>query len=198
MLGYMPISGRSSPYALMTLYPCRTSVQRLGVRGPIASSCVCRGEIAGFSVDSRRRLLMMLGEVDWRSSGSVYFVSLTYHRLFGDSWHSWKRDLAVFRRRLFRQFAACSAVWRFAFQRRGAPHFHLVIFCGREVDLQAFRRWCIGAWSEILHETHNRHFLRHGVDVRAVDCSNVRRLMFYLGAYVAKVDRYPTREAVAV
>jgi hypothetical protein len=76
------------------------------------------------------RLLQQLASID-RSRGLPLFVSLTYP---GGTWPDdpavWHDHLERFYKRLCRRFPAwpVALVWRMEPQKRGAPHFHLLIF----------------------------------------------------------------------
>lgn len=86
-----------------------------------------RGRVTGFSAASRRRLMQLmcmwnLGEVH------LSFVTLTYPGAYTSDWTIWKRDLDVFLRWLKRNVSeAVGCVWRVEFQKRGAPHFHILL-----------------------------------------------------------------------
>lgn len=55
------------------------------------------------------------------------FITLTYGQSFPNP-KAAKRHLDNFLKRLKRRWSYASGFWRFEFQERGAPHFHLVLF----------------------------------------------------------------------
>lgn len=149
-----------------------------------------RGEISGLSGASRRRLMVLLASVDWVGVPGT-FVSLTYHLDWGPTWEHWKSDLKALRKRLFRRFPGVlrGVIWRFEFQRRMAPHFHLVLFWHRAPHPVLVQRAVRSAWLEIIGEERNKAAQRHGVQCVPVDSGRgVRRLMLYLGKYIAKSE----------
>lgn len=154
---------------------------------------VTRGIVRGFSADSRRRLRIRLMEVPWDELDS-YWVTLTYHQRWGEDWQSWKADLRRFRKRLQRAWAPIGGFWRFEFQRRGAPHFHLVISWGRSggPDRAVFRAWVRAAWSAVTGESENRAHLAHGtqtVKVDRTDKGHLGKLMGYLVKEMSKTKQ---------
>jgi len=86
-----------------------------------------RGECKGFSDDSRRRLIQRMAQ--WNLSGLYCaFITLTYPIIYSEDWHVWKRDLETYVKRLERKYPhMVGCCWRVEFQKRGAPHFHLIV-----------------------------------------------------------------------
>jgi hypothetical protein len=86
-----------------------------------------RGKCSGFSAASRRRLMQRM--CMWNLEDvHLSFVTLTYPGEYSSDWQTWKRDLDVFLRWLKRNMAeAIGCIWRVEFQKRGAPHFHLLL-----------------------------------------------------------------------
>lgn len=87
-----------------------------------------RGEITEFSRASRRRLLRKLNSIDRDNAPLPFFVTLTYHETWPEDARGWKNQLRTLRERLLRRYGKFSAFWRLEFQKRGAPHFHLLLF----------------------------------------------------------------------
>lgn len=107
-----------------------------------------RSEIVGFSLASRKRMLE--GVMSWRNLKDAYFVHLTYHD-FPNDWHEWKRHLKNFLARLKRRFPSVGVMWKLELQRRGAPHYHMIV-SSSGVRLLRFRQWVAAAWSAIAHQ----------------------------------------------
>lgn len=79
-----------------------------------------------------------------------------------------KRHMKAFYRRLGRYFSArgapgWSALWFLEFQRRGAPHLHLILWrVGLDHgERREFRRWVAVAWSEIVGHADSVERARH-------------------------------------
>lgn len=87
-----------------------------------------RGCISGFSPCSRRRMIHTVRSIDRDRAPFAYLVTLTYPRFFSADPDDWKRDLDTWFKALFRRAPDASAIWKLEPQRRGAPHFHVLVF----------------------------------------------------------------------
>lgn len=85
-----------------------------------------RGAIQQFSRKSRKRLMNYLATLDIPEGGST-FITLTYADVWGDPQRV-KADLKAFIQAIRRRSPQASGFWRLEFQKRGAPHFHLMLF----------------------------------------------------------------------
>lgn len=88
-----------------------------------------RGPAGAFNRGCRRRMLRGIGRVRL-DAGRPLFVGVTYPGRDG-SWPSAevaKRDLRALLKRLQRDYPQLAGVWRLQFQKRGAPHFHLLLW----------------------------------------------------------------------
>jgi hypothetical protein len=114
----------------------------------------------------------------------MLFLTLTYPREWSGDWHRWKRDLDVFLHRVHRKFPHAGAVWKLEPQRRGAPHFHLVV-CGVP---HLGKAWLSRAWYEVVASGDERH-LRAGTQVQAVQSH--RGVISYAAKYATKGAEAP-------
>lgn len=149
----------------VTLYPAGVKYSGMSWDRTEPPPAAERGPCSGFSVASRRRLRMKLMSVDWSRTDS-YFVSLTYHKTWPGDWRQWKKQLQAFTRRLQRAFPDhLGIIWRLEFQKRGAPHFHLVVLWSRgsAPARHDFSRWCRGNWLAVIGGTKDRAAWAHGV-----------------------------------
>jgi hypothetical protein len=125
----------------------------------------------------------------------VYFCTLTYPAEWPYDPQRWKRNLDSFHKALRRTAIARFqwAVWRLEPQRRGAPHFHLVIGFIDEPVLAFLRQEVRETWTRIVHSDVS--FIGNcRVDVQRVylhEKDGQKRLLDYLSKYVGK--RQPTR-----
>jgi hypothetical protein len=89
--------------------------------------------VTEWSARSRARMVHRIAEADWAplwSQGTPVMLTLTYPR----EWESWapsaatvKAHLRAFTERWFRWFGYRPVMlWKLEFQRRGAPHFHIL------------------------------------------------------------------------
>lgn len=139
-----------------------------------------RGEITEFSEASRSRLaarawaltahghkpqamLTLTAPANWER---VYICTEDGEPLGGG--RLLKLHLEKFRKRLDRFLSAAnvgrwSALWFLEFQRRGAPHVHLLLY-GCKVPpqlLRSLRSWCGPAWSEIVGNPSDHEKRKH-------------------------------------
>jgi len=142
-----------------------------------------RGEVGVFTRASRRRLLDLVSRLDARRCKQGLFVTLTWPGSWtaekgGDS-RVWKRHLDVFLHRLRRLHPACWGIWRLEPQRRGAPHYHLLLW-GAEIT----REWLSRAWWEVVGSGEETH-LRAGTQVQVM--RSHRGALAYASKYLAKL-----------
>lgn len=124
---------------------------------------------------SRSRLVQAVAAADWRAlfvQGVPVMVTLTYPgswEVLAGSAEVTKGHLAAFRKRLGRLLGERSAagavakmvgdpvcelaavgLWKLEFQRRGAPHVHILLALPHGMTLGSFRSWVASAWNEIV------------------------------------------------
>ena len=154
-----------------------------------------------FLITVRRRLIQKMAQ--WNLNDlSSFFTTLTYPALYAQDWRIWKRDLDTFFKRLDRKYPELvGCCWRVEFQRRGAPHFHLIMVCSKGCEnLARFRRQIAEMWCEIVADGYKmsggdmatyapekEKHLRAGTGVEAVQ--GRKQLMAYVSKYLAKVDQ---------
>jgi len=119
-----------------------------------------RGAISGFTWRSRNRLLIMLNSIDQAKLDptKVRFVTLTYPLEFPTARAS-KRDLDSIVKRYERAFGRTSIIWKIEPQKRGAPHYHLMLFGDLKPDLDAERVWWANNWYEVVESGDKKHLL---------------------------------------
>lgn len=136
-----------------------------------------RGDVSGFSVGSRIRLLRKFARIESPDSpgyrSNVSFLTLTtrehlHPRVF-------KRLAQSLFKRISRKYPRLAIVWRLEFQKRGAPHLHCVCYNAPWID----RDWLVASWSQLIKQD------RPIVDLRRVKSG--RQLISYVSKYVAKV-----------
>lgn len=123
-------------------------------------------------------MLDTLNSVDRGAMEKSLFAGLTYPSEFPDVATA-KRHLDTWLKRLERRYPRASAVWRLEFQRRGAPHFHLLIFGVPWLDLE----WLKRSWYEVVGSGDVQH-LGRGTDVARV--RSFRAAMAYAAKYMSK------------
>lgn len=139
-----------------------------------------RGKIAGFSRSSRVRLMRTIARTQKRQL--PVFVTLTYPGVWSDDPTRWKRDLRVWWMRVRRLFSGASGVWKLEFQKRGAPHFHLLIW---GVDYAHLLCNVGRLWYQVVGSGDERH-LRAGCRVEKV--RSWKGVLSYASKYLGKVE----------
>lgn len=128
-----------------------------GDTGPrVAPTRVKRGAIRAFSSHSRRRLWRLFGTVDCRDLPPPLFINLTYPDAWPDE-RAVKRHLDVFWKRFAKWWRKRTgrrlpAIWRLEYQRRGAPHFHILALLG-PIDSALellLHRWIAWNWCQVV------------------------------------------------
>lgn len=138
-----------------------------------------RGRVTSFSRRSRSRMMKLCSQINRDASASALCVTLTYPAEWPGAATQWKRHLDTFFKRLRRAYPRLSAIWKLEFQRRGAPHFHCLIYG------QAFipAAWIATQWYEVVGSNDERH-LAAGTEVRRV--RSYRQAVSYAAKYLGK------------
>ena len=116
-----------------------------------------REKIRGFSSKSRRNLLRRLASINRKAfrdfNGRLISVTLTYPHEYPDDPQACKNHLRAFQKRLERQYGGFAAFWRMGIQKRGAFHFHLLLFVPRAFGpVRELRSFISSAWYEVCGE----------------------------------------------
>jgi len=143
-----------------------------------------RGIITGFSMGSRRRLMRMIAKT--RKSELPAFVTLTYPGEYSQDPKVWKKHLRAFYARMKRKYPEACAIWKLEFQKRGAPHYHLLVW---GVEWHKLRDFVPMAWYKVVKSGDIRHLLA-GTQVEKV--KSWRGVMAYASKYLAKLESVPS------
>jgi hypothetical protein len=152
-----------------------------------------KDKVRGFSRVSRRNLLRRLASINRTAfkgfRGRMIFVTLTYPRKYPEDPELCKRHLKALRKRLQREFKPFAAIWRLGIQRRGAWHFHLLLFVGPSFGpIGELRRFISSSWYEVTGKVSEGH-LRTGTRVEAV--KKWKQATSYVERYMAKPEEFP-------
>ncbi|MBA7579954.1 hypothetical protein ES708_21837 [subsurface metagenome] len=146
-----------------------------------------RGSIRKFSKKSRFRLFSTLAKIKTDLPVKPIFVSLTYHhghRLIIDDKKTHLHHFLV-RLRLYDPYV--QFIWRMELQKRGAPHFHLIIFPGllpEHFYKSDYKRIISLLWHEIA-DPHSMVHKEYGC--KSITINSYREACIYLSKYVAKL-----------
>lgn len=157
-----------------------------------------RGAIQGFSARSRLRLMILTASVNYALAGLPVFMTLTYGEWDPDPC-VWKEDLRRFLMAVRRTWPMAWGLWKLEFQKRGAPHFHLLLWDGPKV--QGFRAYYQSGKYRMM--PHGREKVpangpvfdfmdknwgdRHGL-TRIEPVQTVQGVMAYAGKYLGKLE----------
>jgi hypothetical protein len=114
---------------------------------------------------------------------------LTYPHEYPEDPEVCKRHLKALRKRLQRMYGSFAAFWRMGIQRRGAWHFHLLLFVGPSVgSVDELRRFISSSWYEVTGKVSEGH-LRAGTRVDVV--KRWKQATSYVERYMAKPEEFP-------
>lgn len=143
-----------------------------------------RGVVSGLSDRSRRRLLSLMNHVLYEHREGALFLTLTYGSVWPSARQA-KAHLRAFLKRLKRENSALSAIWRLEFQKRGAPHFHLMLFGVDFIPKEAVK----AKWGEVV----GRDYWGDNGDAPFTRIERMRSAngaAFYMSKYVAKAGGF--------
>jgi hypothetical protein len=131
-----------------------------------------RDRVRGFSRESRTNFLRRLASINRGAfkafKGRMIFVTLTYPGEYPQDPDICKRHLKALHKRLQRMYGTFAAFWRLGIQRRGAWHFHLLLFVGPSFgSVDKLRNFISSSWYEVTGKISEGH-LRAGTRVVAV------------------------------
>lgn len=162
-----------------------------------------RGRVGGYSRQSRLNLLTWLNSWDRTRIAvqAVLFVTLTFHQVPAP--RVAKRQLRAFLKRLQRAWGRWPVVWKLEPQKRGAPHFHLLVLMSKpfgEGEYEKWVTWCAQAWNEIAEPGDLVHLRWHLGQLGNKPCVEVMdswdRVVSYVGKYVGKAVEIPAEVEV--
>jgi hypothetical protein len=152
-----------------------------------------RDRVRGFSRESRRNLLRRLASINRAAfkafKGRLISITLTYPHEYPEDPEVCKNHLKALRKRLQRKFGDFAGFWRIGIQKRGALHFHLLLFVGPSFGpIGELRRFISSSWYEVTGKVSDGH-LRAGTRVEAV--KKWKQATSYVERYMAKPEEFP-------
>jgi len=116
----------------------------------------------------------------------VWFCTLTYPGVWDPNPAKWTRDFVTLRKRWERKWGKWPVIWKREFQRRGAPHFHLLVLLPAKVNKWDFRAWIAEAWYEVVGSGDAGHRL---AGTQVDEARTWRGVAAYVSGYLAKTDQ---------
>jgi hypothetical protein len=152
-----------------------------------------RDRVRGFSRESRRNLLRRLASINRAAfkafNGRLISITLTYPHEYPEDPELCKNHLKALRRRLQRKFGEFAGFWRMGIQKRGAWHFHLLLFVGPFIGpIGELRRFISSSWYEITGKISEGH-LQAGTPVEVA--RKWKEATSYVERYMAKTEEFP-------
>ena len=144
-----------------------------------------RGKVSHFSRKSRRNLLNKILKLEHRDG--YYFVTLTYQEN-DKAFTEWKKNLNHFYCSLQYHYPKMGFLWKLEFQKRGTPHFHLLLFDPTTPSIKELRSLVKEHWYKIVG-MRSKEFRHHGTDTQVV--KNIKQSGFYLAMYQLKDANEP-------
>lgn len=159
-----------------------------------------RGTVSHWSRKSRANMAKTLAQLDytpWMNLPPGTMLGMVTLTLPGD-WLTcaptgghFKKHLQAFRRRWVRAIGEWSGIWKLEFQRRGAPHFHLLMPVPAMVAGVPFEQWLSLTWADIVSHPNPLERAKHeragtGVDFGAFNTTDPRRIAVYFQGHSAK------------
>jgi len=164
-----------------------------------------RGKIGEFSYKSRQRMMRKQAMIDQRAAGLPVFLTLTYPEEWAGDAKEWKIQLHHFKVCMVQRFKDVWGLWKMEFQKRGAPHFHLMLWglpkiegtehvrkgklcwrvlpgLSRPEDLTVFN-WLNETWYRIVGSEDEKH-LAAGINLEPVQ--SWRGVTSYVSKYLGK------------
>jgi hypothetical protein len=121
--------------------------------------------------------------------GRLISMTLTYPHKYPEDPEVCKNHLKALRKRLQRKFGDFAGFWRMGIQKRGAWHFHLLLFVGSSLgSIGELRRFISSSWYEVTGKVSEGH-LRAGTRVVAV--KKWKEATSYAERYMAKPEVFP-------
>lgn len=171
----------------ITLWPSGTLLSvtnpARGSNPPANAGRGLRNKVTVFSRASRRRMLRTMAKLS--KAALPIFATLTYPQSYSSNPTDWKEDLRVWGARLKRACPTAAFIWRLEFQKRGAPHFHVLIY-GLTKNISDFQKWLSTSWYEVVKSCDERH-LQAGTNAQHM--RSYRGLMVYAGKELAKTSQ---------
>lgn len=135
-----------------------------------------RGKCLPFTDGARRRCMQTAARIN--PDAVPIFVHLTYGGEWSRDPRVWKEHLDRFLKCLVRLNPKLCGLWKLEPQRRGAPHYHLLVYGGRIP-----KDWIAATWARCSDDESLKH-LQAGTRVESIRTSN--GAMFYCSKYICK------------
>lgn len=174
--------------ANLRLYQSRVVISKIG-RPPEKALLKCRGVVSyEFSRKCRRRLMNAFHSWQVPDNYKRYHIILTYPASYPDDWHVWKDHLKAFKRKLQAVFGdSIEGYWRLELQKRGAPHYHLLVALPKGMVTNKRLYKLITQWWASIAHTSDQYQGKYATKIKVIH--NDAMAQSYVSKYCAKVSR---------
>lgn len=173
--------------ANIRLYQSRIVISKIG-RPPEKALLKVRGVVSyEFSRKCRRRMMNAIHSIQWPENCKRYHIILTYPASYPDDWRVWKDHLKDFKRKLKAVFGdSIVGYWRLELQRRGAPHYHLLVALPKGMVTNKRLYKLITQWWASIAHTSDQYQGKYATKVKVI--YNDAMAQSYVSKYCAKVS----------
>jgi hypothetical protein len=172
----------------------RVSRKRIQSRTSTTSPTSLRRQVKNWSEKSRVKMLERFASLDYSSFNQANSITALITLTYPGDWlsvassgESVKRHLQMLRKRFERAFGRpFFGLWKMEFQRRGAPHFH--ILAPIPIGVQ-FPEWLSRTWADIVDhpdpvEKEKHRLAGTGVDLaKGLNAENAHLISFYFSKH---------------
>jgi hypothetical protein len=171
---------------------------------PVRRSHNERSNIIEYSMKSRKRFFEALLTMDWVNipQDTIRELTLTYPSIYPNDGKILKKHLDAYAKRLKnfgKAYGGIAFPWKMEFQKRGAPHFHLILISGNPIPLEELRTWALKSWNNLVakwiasEEDHSeeekkiaiKNHRNAGIEADIVR-KNAKGLVCYVAWYIGK------------
>ena len=151
-----------------------------------SESTPARGRVTEWSKKARMRAKRRMAQVRIDALKDAVTVTLTYPSEFppADDHEVYKTHLDRMNTKL-RKMGLCG-FWKLEFQKRGAPHYHLLLIPEQKWDLKLLRKLIAEKWYKTVGSNDPKH-LQAGTEVSPV--KSPKGAMGYLCSYMGKKEQ---------
>jgi len=145
-------------------------------------------DIKTFSKKSRKHLFEIFNKLNYSKYGIPLFLSATWHNDAPDTMREIKSTLKKFRQMLDRKFNSFHYIWKLEYQKRGAPHFHILLFPLNPDDIfysEENEKFIKDKWLQ-LKSCKCKHCKEYGMNV--ISCYTRKMSVAYISKEIAKVE----------
>lgn len=172
--------------ATVRLFQSRITIQKTGL-APANALLKVRGVVSNdFSRKSRRRLMDAFHSWQVPEGYKRYHIVLTYPAIYSENWQDWKDNLKAFKRKITAVFGdSLQGYWRLELQKRGAPHYHLLIALPKGIVTNKKLKKLVTIWWATIAHKDDKYEGKYATQCKVIHSD--RMAQNYISKYVAKI-----------